>query len=105
MSEVLVETVGAARIVTINRPSARNALTRSVLSRVRDEMHAASSDTAVRCVVLTGAGDHFCAGFDVVARNAPWILRAAIWLTAWSRVILFARQSRAGRIEQRQFQS
>lgn len=62
---VLVETVGATRLVTINRPEARNALTRAVILGVTEAMRAASTDGAVRCVVLTGAGGHFCAGADL----------------------------------------
>jgi 2-(1,2-epoxy-1,2-dihydrophenyl)acetyl-CoA isomerase len=62
---VLVETVGATRIVTINRPEARNALTRGVIAGVTRAMHEASADVAVRCVVLTGAGGHFCSGADL----------------------------------------
>src|SRR3977135_4270918 len=66
MSEVvLVETIGATRIVTIHRPEARNALTRSVLQRMTVAIEAASTDTAIRCVVLAGAGGHFCAGADL----------------------------------------
>jgi len=62
---VLVETVGATRVVTINRPEARNALTRAVIAGVTRAMHEASADEGVRCVVLTGAGGHFCSGADL----------------------------------------
>src|ERR1019366_4555263 len=62
---VLVETVGATRVVTINRPEARNALTRAVILGVTKAMQDAHADAAVRCVVLTGAGGHFCAGADL----------------------------------------
>jgi 2-(1,2-epoxy-1,2-dihydrophenyl)acetyl-CoA isomerase len=62
---VLVETVGATRVVTMNRPEARNALTRAVLQGVTRAFHDANADAAVRCVVLTGAGGHFCAGADL----------------------------------------
>jgi enoyl-CoA hydratase/carnithine racemase len=66
MSEVvLVETISATRVVTINRPEARNALTRAVVTGVRDAMWDASRDPAVRCTVLAGAGGHFCAGADL----------------------------------------
>jgi enoyl-CoA hydratase/carnithine racemase len=64
-SEVLVETVGRTRVVTIHRPEARNALTRAVITGVRDAFDAAAADEAIRCVVLTGAGNHFCAGADL----------------------------------------
>jgi len=36
-----------------------------------DALDAAGRDERVRCVVLSGAGDHFCGGADIVARNAP----------------------------------
>lgn len=62
---VLVEAVGATRLVTINRPEARNALTRAVILGVTEAMRSASTDAGVRCVVLTGAGGHFCAGADL----------------------------------------
>jgi 2-(1,2-epoxy-1,2-dihydrophenyl)acetyl-CoA isomerase len=62
---VLVENVGATRIVTINRPQARNSLTRAVLRAVTGALQAASGDPSVRCVVLAGAQGHFCAGADL----------------------------------------
>jgi 2-(1,2-epoxy-1,2-dihydrophenyl)acetyl-CoA isomerase len=62
---VLVETVGGTRVVTLNRPQARNALTREVLVRARQAIDEASADPAVRCVVLAGAGGHFCSGADL----------------------------------------
>ena len=62
---VLVATNGATRVITMNRPEARNALTREVLSGVRSALDSASSDGAVRCVVLTGAAGHFCSGADL----------------------------------------
>jgi enoyl-CoA hydratase/carnithine racemase len=65
MSEILLETEGRTRIVTIHRPESRNALTRGVITGVRDAFLAASADAGIRCVVLTGAGGHFCAGADL----------------------------------------
>ncbi len=62
---VLVEVAGGTRIVTINRPQARNALTRAVLTAARRALDEASSDPAVRCVVLCGADGHFCSGADL----------------------------------------
>jgi enoyl-CoA hydratase/carnithine racemase len=62
---VLVESTGATRVVTINRPAARNALTREVLAKLREAIDAASGDPAIRCVILGGAGGHFCAGADL----------------------------------------
>jgi enoyl-CoA hydratase/carnithine racemase len=65
MSEVVIETVSRTRVVTIHRPEARNALTRAVITGVRDAFDEASRDPGVRCVALGGAGGHFCAGADL----------------------------------------
>ncbi|MGH7272361.1 MAG: enoyl-CoA hydratase/isomerase family protein [Polyangiaceae bacterium] len=62
---VIVEARGALRVVTINRPDARNALTLPVLSGLKTALQSASNDPAVRCVVLRGAGEHFCSGADL----------------------------------------
>ena len=65
MSEVQVERVGRTSIVTIARPEARNALTRTVNRALAVAFDAAAKDPDVRVVVLTGAGGHFCAGADL----------------------------------------
>ncbi|MCL2779647.1 MAG: enoyl-CoA hydratase-related protein [Polyangiaceae bacterium] len=65
MSEVLVEKAGRTLAITINRPEARNSLTRTVLSLVTKAFSEATSDRNVRCVVLTGSGGSFCAGADL----------------------------------------
>src|SRR6516225_2495917 len=62
---VLVETVGATRIITIHRPEARNALTLGVRQGMTRALQESSRDAAVRCVVITGAGGHFCSGADL----------------------------------------
>jgi len=63
--EVTVERIGRTSLVTIHRPEARNALTRDVIHGVRDAFIKANRDADLRCVVLTGAGQHFCAGADL----------------------------------------
>jgi 2-(1,2-epoxy-1,2-dihydrophenyl)acetyl-CoA isomerase len=65
MSEVLVERVGRTSVVTIARPSARNALTRAVNRGLVEAFHAAAEDPEIRAVILTGEGGHFCAGADL----------------------------------------
>ena len=63
--EVLVETIGRTVVITLKRPEARNSLTRPVVERLASAFEEAGSDTNVRCVVVTGAGGHFCAGADL----------------------------------------
>jgi enoyl-CoA hydratase len=63
---VLTQTVGAVMSVWINRPEMHNALNAAVLAGIRDAVAAASSDPAVRAVVLTGTGEKaFSAGADL----------------------------------------
>jgi 2-(1,2-epoxy-1,2-dihydrophenyl)acetyl-CoA isomerase len=56
--------------LTFNRPSARNALTTFMLQKLGAELAAAELDPSVRCIVLTGVGNAFCAGGDVKAMAA-----------------------------------
>jgi methylglutaconyl-CoA hydratase len=52
--------------VTINRPEKRNALNPSVIAGIAAAFHAVESDSTIRYLVLTGAGDKaFCAGADL----------------------------------------
>lgn len=65
MTVVLVETTGRTRTITLNRPDSRNALTRAVVLELAKAFQDAAADDAIRCVVMTGAGGHFCAGADL----------------------------------------
>src|ERR1700712_311470 len=64
---LLTETANGVLTITLNRPDVLNALTRRVLSELREAFHAAERDAAVRCIVLTGAGRGFCSGLDLTA--------------------------------------
>ena len=65
MSELLAEDRGAVRILTMNRPEKRNALNTALTRALLDGLRAADAAEGVRCVVLTGAGQGFCAGADL----------------------------------------
>jgi enoyl-CoA hydratase/carnithine racemase len=70
--EVLIEPAQGGQIitVTINRPAARNALSRRLASELISVFDALAADDQVRAVVLTGAGDRaFCAGADLRERR------------------------------------
>jgi len=62
---LLVENRGAVRILTMNRPEKRNALNSELTRALLDALRAADADDAVGAVVLTGAGQGFCAGADL----------------------------------------
>ena len=67
MPDILIHTAGPVRTLTLNRPHARNALTPGMQSEFIDALNAASEDPSIRLLILTGAGDHFCAGLDLSA--------------------------------------
>jgi enoyl-CoA hydratase/carnithine racemase len=62
---VTTATAGAVRVITLNRPEARNALSVALQSALAVALHAADGDETVACVVLTGADPAFCAGLDL----------------------------------------
>jgi len=51
--------------ILLNRPEAKNAFTSDVLTEWARMLTAAEHDDAVRALVVTGAGDAFCAGADI----------------------------------------
>ena len=55
----------------IARPEKRNALDDTMMYALIDAVDAAGRDEAVRVILLTSVGDHFCSGFDIVSRNDP----------------------------------
>jgi 2-(1,2-epoxy-1,2-dihydrophenyl)acetyl-CoA isomerase len=65
-----VEREGGVATVTLDRPDALNAQTRASRRALARDLRALSADTAVRCVVLTGAGRAFCAGQDLREEDA-----------------------------------
>jgi len=64
-----VDLSGGVLSLRVERPEKRNALTDEIVAALIDAVDAAGRDEAVRVILLSGAGDHFCSGFDIVARN------------------------------------
>ena len=62
---VRCELDGTVATITLNRPAARNALTAEMKTGLLDALRDCGSDPAVRAVILTGAGQAFCAGQDL----------------------------------------
>ena len=67
---VTVQTRGAVAVVTIDRPENANTLTVQVGMDLLAAAMTCGRNPAVRAVVLTGAGKHFCFGGDLRAMNA-----------------------------------
>jgi 2-(1,2-epoxy-1,2-dihydrophenyl)acetyl-CoA isomerase len=66
LTQDLLETLESGiATLTMNRPQARNALSRDMMAGLAEALPRLANDPAVRLVVLTGAGDAFCSGGDV----------------------------------------
>jgi 2-(1,2-epoxy-1,2-dihydrophenyl)acetyl-CoA isomerase len=66
VTQELLETIeGGIATLTMNRPEARNALTREMMYALAEALPRLAADPTVRAVVLTGAGKAFCSGGDV----------------------------------------
>lgn len=64
----LADVRNGVMIITINRPAARNAVNAAVSTGIGNALEQARSDSQIRAVVITGAGDKsFCAGADLKA--------------------------------------
>jgi len=62
---------GAVLRCALNRPKTRNSVDSGMMLGLIDAVETAALDERVRVIVLTSANDDFCAGADIVARNAP----------------------------------
>jgi enoyl-CoA hydratase len=65
VAEVLVETRGPVTTVILNRPARRNAVDVATAAQLREAFDAFERDSSQAAAVLTGAGGHFCAGYDL----------------------------------------
>jgi enoyl-CoA hydratase/carnithine racemase len=62
--EILYKKQRGGVLITLNRPEALNAITRSMLKEMHHALAEAEADPEVRAIVLTGAGRAFSSGFD-----------------------------------------
>jgi enoyl-CoA hydratase len=62
---VLLERRGNIALLTLNRPNARNAISPEVSQAMAGFLDEIEADDNMRAVVLTGAGEVFCAGADL----------------------------------------
>ena len=56
---------GKVAWLTLNRPAARNALSRALMTELETALDAVASDPAIAVIVIAGAGPAFCAGHDL----------------------------------------
>jgi enoyl-CoA hydratase/carnithine racemase len=64
--KLLVENRDKVRILTMNRPEKRNALDTELTQELLKQLRVADAEDGVDAIVLTGAGQAFCAGADLV---------------------------------------
>jgi enoyl-CoA hydratase/carnithine racemase len=62
--EILYEKKRRGALITLNRPDAMNAISRSMIKELHQALDEVEEDNEVRAVVLTGAGRAFSAGMD-----------------------------------------
>jgi enoyl-CoA hydratase/carnithine racemase len=62
---LVVEDVDAVRVIRLNRPKARNALSMELVSVLYPALVEADADERVHAIVLTGTDPAFCAGVDL----------------------------------------
>jgi len=62
---VLWERREGVGLITMNRPEKFNAMNRQLIAELRENLEGAEKDEEVKVVVLTGAGEGFCAGGDI----------------------------------------
>ncbi len=76
---IIVEVDGPIGIITINRPEKLNAMTPEMARALVAAVEGFNDDDAIRCVILTGAGERaFCAGSDIRTLDeyeTPWAFR------------------------------
>lgn len=63
--EVLVSVADGVIEVTINRPEARNAMSKAAAEGISAAMDRLDAENDLRCAILTGAGGTFCSGMDL----------------------------------------
>jgi enoyl-CoA hydratase/carnithine racemase len=77
---------GEVAVITLNRPEKKNPLTFDSYAELRDTFRALAHSEDVEAVVLTGAGESFCSGGDVLEIIAPLTERDMKGLLAFTRM-------------------
>src|SRR2546423_8750295 len=65
MSDLVADSIGHVRVLRLNRPERKNALTASLGWAIVRAVSEASTDDDVRVVAIIGNGDAFCSGLDL----------------------------------------
>jgi len=82
-SSLSIEETDGIAILTLDRPDKRNAVDGPLIADIEDYFSAPPE--ATRVVVLTGAGEHFCAGLDIAELKVMGAAEAQATSRAWHR--------------------
>lgn len=64
---ILFETKENVAVLTLNRPEAFNSLSYALMEETRDAFKQTAKSSAIKALIITGAGNAFCAGADLVS--------------------------------------
>src|SRR5215212_1891017 len=67
MNELLVENHASCRVLTLNRPEKRNALSESLIDSLKTTLRISDQDESLRSILIRGAGKDFCSGADLAS--------------------------------------
>jgi len=65
-NELIYEVIDGVAVITMNRPERKNALNNALRLAMFDVWPRFEADASAQVAILTGAGDTFCAGMDLV---------------------------------------
>jgi enoyl-CoA hydratase/carnithine racemase len=77
---------GKVATITLDRPDKKNPLTFDSYAELRDSFRALAFDSAIKAVVITGAGGNFCSGGDVFEIIGPLTKMTMPQLLAFTRM-------------------
>ncbi|MER5884823.1 enoyl-CoA hydratase/isomerase family protein [Streptomyces sp. NPDC001941] len=87
--------VGAVATVVISNPAKRNAMTTGMWRELPGLLQELAADRGVRALVLTGAGDTFCAGADISTLREPGDHQQALSVRAEEALAAFPKPTLA----------
>ncbi|HVY42177.1 MAG TPA: enoyl-CoA hydratase [Hyphomicrobiaceae bacterium] len=87
-NNILVETRGRVGLITLNRPSALNALNSALVSELSQALDAYEADEGIGCIVITGSAKAFAAGADIKEMQSKSYMDVykEDFISAWERV-------------------
>lgn len=91
---ILIETHGKVKLITLNRPQALNALSPELTRELAHALDAFEHDSAVSVVVLTGSEKAFAAGADIKAmKDLSYmdVYKADFITDTWERITTFRK--------------